>query len=142
MKLDDYKTVLYRQEDGSWVAEIPSISGCYALMPTREEALEYYRKVSAHYELDVRQYEWVKTVLGDDGKFSVTTTDRTGRPLDYRTKKVIVSTGYYDLAKTRLSLARGGIYDASIGAHKMKFQIDAKAKSGPAPVVSRLLRFQ
>ena len=39
MKLEDYKTVLYRQEDGSWVAEIPAISGCYALMPTREAAL-------------------------------------------------------------------------------------------------------
>ena len=39
MTLHDYKTVLYRQEDGSWVAEIPAISGCYALMPTREEAL-------------------------------------------------------------------------------------------------------
>jgi len=37
--LSDYKTVLYRQEDGSWVAEIPAISGCYALMPSREEAL-------------------------------------------------------------------------------------------------------
>ena len=40
------------------------------------------------------------------------------------------------------SLARGGIYDASIGGHKMTFAIDAKAKSGPAPIVSRLLRFQ
>ena len=39
MRLEDYKTILYRQEDGSWVAEIPAISGCYALMPTREEAL-------------------------------------------------------------------------------------------------------
>ena len=39
MSLSDYKTVLYRQEDGSWVAEIPAISGCYALMPSREEAL-------------------------------------------------------------------------------------------------------
>jgi len=39
MKLEDYKTVLYRQEDGSWVAEIPAISGCYALMATRQEAL-------------------------------------------------------------------------------------------------------
>ena len=39
MRLEDYKTVLYRQEDGSWVAEIPTISGCYALMPTREAAL-------------------------------------------------------------------------------------------------------
>ena len=39
MKLENYKTVLYRQEDGAWVAEVPAISGCYALMPTREEAL-------------------------------------------------------------------------------------------------------
>jgi bacillithiol disulfide reductase len=66
--------------------------------PTREEALEYYRKVSEHYHLDVRQYEWVKTVMGEDGNFSITATDRAGRPHDYRTKKVIVSTGYYDLA--------------------------------------------
>ena len=39
MGFDDYKVVLYRQDDGSWVAEIPAIPGCYALMPTREEAL-------------------------------------------------------------------------------------------------------
>jgi predicted RNase H-like HicB family nuclease len=37
--LDAYKIVLYRQNDGSWVAEVPAIAGCYALMPTREEAL-------------------------------------------------------------------------------------------------------
>ena len=45
MKLEDYKTVLYRQEDGSWVAEIPAISGCYALMPTREAALAEVKEV-------------------------------------------------------------------------------------------------
>jgi predicted RNase H-like HicB family nuclease len=39
MKFDDYKIILYRQDDGSWVAEIPSIPSCYALMDTREEAL-------------------------------------------------------------------------------------------------------
>ena len=39
MGMDSYKIVLYRQEDSSWVAEIPAIAGCYALMPTREEAL-------------------------------------------------------------------------------------------------------
>ena len=48
--------------------------------PTREEALEYYRKVAEHYRVDVRQYEWVKTVMGEDGKFSITATDRAGRP--------------------------------------------------------------
>ena len=37
--LDAYKIVLYRQDDGSWVAEVPAIAGCYALMPAREEAL-------------------------------------------------------------------------------------------------------
>ena len=66
--------------------------------PTREEALEYYRKVAEHYHLDIRQYEWVKTVLGEDGKFHITATDRAGRPHDYCAKKVIVSTGYYDMA--------------------------------------------
>lgn len=66
--------------------------------PTREEALEYYRKVAEHYELDVRQYEWVKMVLGEDGNFSITASDRAGRPHDYKARKVIVSTGYYDLA--------------------------------------------
>jgi predicted RNase H-like HicB family nuclease len=45
MKLGDYKTVLYRQEDGSWVAEIPSIPGCYALMDSRESALSELSKV-------------------------------------------------------------------------------------------------
>jgi predicted RNase H-like HicB family nuclease len=39
MGYEDYKTVLCRQLDGSWVAEIPAIAGCYALMDTRELAL-------------------------------------------------------------------------------------------------------
>ena len=47
MTLHDYKTILYRQEDGSWVAEVPAIAGCYALMSTREEALAELEKVFA-----------------------------------------------------------------------------------------------
>ena len=39
MSLDDYKVVLYRNEPNGWVAEVPSIPGCHALMPTREAAL-------------------------------------------------------------------------------------------------------
>jgi predicted RNase H-like HicB family nuclease len=39
MKFEDYKVVLYRQQDGSRVAEIAAIAGCYALMETREAAL-------------------------------------------------------------------------------------------------------
>ena len=65
--------------------------------PTRNEALEYYRRVAEHYHLHIRQYEWVKTITGEDGKFCVTTTDRQGTIHDYRARKVVVATGYYDL---------------------------------------------
>ena len=51
--IEDYKTILYRQEDGAWVAEIPAISGCYALMPTREAALaelaEVFKMIATEY---------------------------------------------------------------------------------------------
>src|ERR1035441_687385 len=39
--------------------------------PTRQEALEYYRKVAEHYQLDLRQYESVKSIEGSDGNFVV-----------------------------------------------------------------------
>jgi predicted RNase H-like HicB family nuclease len=39
MSLDDYKVVLYRNQPEGWVAEIPAIPGCHALMSTREAAL-------------------------------------------------------------------------------------------------------
>ena len=39
MTLDDYKLVLYRNQPDGWVAEVPSLPGCYALTATREEAL-------------------------------------------------------------------------------------------------------
>ncbi len=65
--------------------------------PTRQEALEYYRKVAEHYRLDVRQYEQVGRVSGQDGDFRVHTLDRHGRPHEYRARKLVVATGYYDL---------------------------------------------
>jgi bacillithiol disulfide reductase len=65
--------------------------------PTRNEALEYYRKVTEHYALDVRQYETVLGIDGEDGAFAVRVRDRFAREQSYRTKKVIVATGYYDL---------------------------------------------
>ncbi len=36
---DGYKVVLYRNQPSGWVAEVPSIPGCYALMETPTEAL-------------------------------------------------------------------------------------------------------
>ena len=55
MTSQDYKTILYRQEDGSWVAEIPAIPGCYALMDTRDSALSELANVFALIADEYRQ---------------------------------------------------------------------------------------
>ena len=65
--------------------------------PSRNEALQYYRLVAAYYKLDVRQYHNVVRVDGDDGAFTVHTEDRFGRPGSLRARKLVISTGYYDL---------------------------------------------
>jgi predicted RNase H-like HicB family nuclease len=46
--------VLYRNEPDGWVAEIPAIAGCYALMPTRAEALSEIEQVFAMIEAEYR----------------------------------------------------------------------------------------
>lgn len=38
--IENHKIVLYRQSDGSWAAYVPSIPGCHAIMPTREQVLQ------------------------------------------------------------------------------------------------------
>ena len=65
--------------------------------PSRNEALEYYRKVAAHYRLDVRQYQTVEQVTGSNDSFRVYIRDRFGRPSSLAARKLIVATGYYDL---------------------------------------------
>lgn len=69
--------------------------------------------------------------------------ERVGRKQDRREVKIDAGAGtpFHDLAKDNIRLARGAVYKASLGGHTMTFKIDAKAKSGSAPVVSRLLRF-
>ncbi len=61
--LDAYKIVLYRQDDGSWVAEVPAISGCYALMATREEALA---ELSHVFDMIAAEYQERGTPLPED----------------------------------------------------------------------------
>jgi predicted RNase H-like HicB family nuclease len=57
-KLSDYKIILYAQEGGGWVAEIPAIGGCYALMDTREEALHELENV----------FEMIREEYAESGK--------------------------------------------------------------------------
>lgn len=66
--------------------------------PNKIEALKYYRRVTQHYNVQVNQYEPVHRIEGSDGDFRVATTNRDGAPHTYRAKKVILATGYYDVA--------------------------------------------
>ena len=65
--------------------------------PVRGEALKYYRRVSMHYELDVRQYQRVEKVTGDDGSFVTHAVDDRGCAHQYVSRKVILAMGYYDV---------------------------------------------
>ncbi len=53
MGFDDYKVVIYRNQPDGWVAEIPAIPGCYALMDSREQALEELKGV---FEMIAEEY--------------------------------------------------------------------------------------
>jgi len=55
MRFEDYKIILCRQENGSWVAETPSLPSCYALMKTREEALAELPNVFSMVEDEYRE---------------------------------------------------------------------------------------
>jgi predicted RNase H-like HicB family nuclease len=63
MTLDNYKVVLYRNQPDGWVAEIPAIRGCYALMDTREAALN---EASQVFELIAAEYREKGLSLPED----------------------------------------------------------------------------
>ncbi|MGL1887526.1 MAG: YpdA family putative bacillithiol disulfide reductase [Reichenbachiella sp.] len=71
------------------IGEVPFIS--HNNKPTRTEALEYYRRVTTTWKLDVRLYEPVKEVINKDGFTTIT------EKAEYHSKHMIVATGFYDL---------------------------------------------
>jgi thioredoxin reductase (NADPH) len=61
--------------------------------PNRAEALEYYRRVTQTFQLNVHLFEEVRSVTkNDDEKFSVTTSKEI-----FETAKIIIATGFYDI---------------------------------------------
>ncbi|MGD0497447.1 MAG: YpdA family putative bacillithiol disulfide reductase [Bryobacteraceae bacterium] len=65
--------------------------------PNRAEALKYYRRVAEHYRLDIRQYERVDKISGEDNAFQAFTTGRGERRREYRARKIVLASGYYDV---------------------------------------------
>jgi thioredoxin reductase (NADPH) len=77
------------------IGDIPFVSA--QQKPSRQEALEYYRKVAEFYRLDVRQYHTVERIEGADGAFLVHCTDMLSHPTEFLARKLVVAIGYYDL---------------------------------------------
>ena len=77
------------------IGDLPLV--CAAEKPTRVEALKHYRKAAEHYGLELRLYERVLRVDGQDGNFTVVTKMEKGTEERYSSKKIAVATGYYDL---------------------------------------------
>ncbi|QEC80019.1 YpdA family putative bacillithiol disulfide reductase [Mucilaginibacter ginsenosidivorax] len=61
--------------------------------PTRNDALEYYRRVALSNNLPLHLFEEVTNVKAEDDAYIITTSKTI-----YRAKRVIVSTGFYDIA--------------------------------------------
>ncbi len=72
------------------IDEIPFISK--NPKPNRDEALEYYRRVTTSNKLEINLYESVLNVNKTDSVFQIKTSKQI-----YRAKKVIISTGFYDI---------------------------------------------
>ena len=75
------------------IDEIPFISN--NPKPTRNEALEYYRRVATSNNLNINLYEKIVSVEKDDSSFNVE-SDKN----NYKAKNIIVSTGFYDIPNT------------------------------------------
>ena len=61
--------------------------------PRKAEALEYYRRIAVSNKLSINLFEKVNSVkTNEDGLHSILTTKA-----DYKTKNVIVATGFYDI---------------------------------------------
>jgi thioredoxin reductase (NADPH) len=65
--------------------------------PNRTEALKYYRRVAEHFQLEIRQYQRVDRIAGEDNAFQVFTTDRLECRHVYQARKIVLATGYYDV---------------------------------------------
>ena len=72
------------------IGNVPFMS--ISVKPNRNEALEYYRRVSEQFRLNIQLFEKVETVQEEEGGYHIKTS-KSG----YQTKNIIIATGFYDL---------------------------------------------
>jgi thioredoxin reductase (NADPH) len=72
------------------IGEVPFVSN--SPKPTREEALEYYRRVALKFELNINLFESVNSLENEHDLYLIKTSKKS-----YLAKNIIISTGFYDL---------------------------------------------
>lgn len=75
------------------IGDVPFVS--HTDKPTRKEALEYYRRVYESWDLNIKLYTEVLEMMPEDGGGYLVKTNRG----NFKSKAVIVSTGFYDTAR-------------------------------------------
>jgi len=85
-----HNMTFFSTSDRLEIGEVPFIS--HNNKPTRAEALEYFRRVSSSWELNINLYEGVKSVKNTYKKIEVTSNKSI-----YKTKNIILATGFYDI---------------------------------------------
>jgi thioredoxin reductase (NADPH) len=72
------------------IGSVPFVSN--NIKPTRSEALEYYRRVAEHFNLDLRLFEEVKNIRKEGTIYSVESSKS-----HYKAANISISTGFYDI---------------------------------------------
>ena len=83
-------TTFFSTSDKLEIGGIPFVS--HNVKPTRTEALEYYRRVSESWELNLSLYNEVLEVKNNADYFLINT--QSGK---FKSKNIIISTGFYDI---------------------------------------------
>jgi thioredoxin reductase (NADPH) len=76
------------------IGDVPFIS--IADKPSRGEALNYYRRIVSHFDLDVRQYEEVTEAERSERGFAIRTRHHRGGARAYGSDALVIATGYFD----------------------------------------------
>jgi thioredoxin reductase (NADPH) len=84
-----YNMTFFSTSERLEIGGIPFVS--ISVKPTRNEALEYYRRVTLSNHLDVHLQEEVKSINDIDAGYEVVTTKAT-----YHTRYIVLATGFYD----------------------------------------------
>ena len=72
------------------IGEVPFIS--HGNKPVRSEALEYYRRVATHWNLNTHLYESVLSVEPEKSHYKITTSKKS-----IYAKAIVIATGFFDL---------------------------------------------